>query len=211
MKSSMLTFTAVIVLLNCNCFIFSSYQSAKMLNKGEKNITPSGGASIYTDFKGQSTVLTPVGFTMGFGKSERINLLFTEGFYGCFWNDDEGIPYMSFFNYGGFEVKLGLRKDKLALLNYIYYHIGAGDYFYSLQTGTKLIKTFYFPSGMDITLTPHIGYVFAGYSGPALGTHVSVGVPLNENVTIRPEAGITTVDFSEECVISLGLGFTISR
>ncbi|MBN1760951.1 MAG: hypothetical protein JW863_21670 [Chitinispirillaceae bacterium] len=107
MKSVAVTITVFIALLSCICFIFSSYQSARMHGKGQKTVTPSVGAAVVTDFGRRNTIVTPVGVSIGIGKSERLNFQVTEGIYGTFGKDDEGVPINYGFNYGGVDVKLG--------------------------------------------------------------------------------------------------------
>ena len=192
-----------IVLLNCNCFIFSSYQSAKMLNRGERTVTPSIGGAVTSDFEDLTTVQIPFGVTYGFAPSERVNFCITEGFYPTFSTG-------SFLNYGSIEGKIGLRRDTSALSSFIMYHIGTGEYEMSLQIGTRFIRTFYFRSGADLTLTPHFGYVLSGYSGPYLGTHVSIGLPVNEDVTVRPEIGIANLELSNWWLVHFGVGLNVS-
>lgn len=230
MKKIMCRLTVFVVLLNCNCFIFSSYQSAKMLRKGEKVITPNAGFGLNNDLHGVKRYQIPLGITWGFAPSERVNVYMTEGFYSSFITieeeeeeeeeyttftfgedeeEEEEGPDFHFLNYGGVEVKIGLQKNSSALSSTVIYHLGPGDYELALQVGTKYIKTYYFSSGADLTLSPHIGYILSGYSGPYLGSHLSVGVPLGEKVTVRPEIGVASIEFSE-WMFNAGVGFIVS-
>ena len=55
------------VLLYCNCFIFSSYQSAKMIRNAEMAVIPSGGVADHTDFSDYNVIQVPVGCSFGVG------------------------------------------------------------------------------------------------------------------------------------------------
>jgi hypothetical protein len=184
-----------------------------MLGKGEKECIPSAGASLNTDFKAVRRIQVPLGITYGFAMSERVNIFLTEGFYSAFITiNEEGEEEDTdtrFLNYGGMETKIGLERDQSALSVVALYHIGPGEYELSLQIGIKYIRTFYFPSGVDFTLTPHFGYILSGYAGPFLGTHLSTGIPIGKKVTLRPEIGVSNIDFSE-WMINTGVGFNIS-
>lgn len=208
MKRKLSTFFIICALLNINCMLFTSYQSAKMLLKGDENVLPSAAGSFYSNGLGV-TPYWPIGLQIGIGLSERINLILSEGLYFGTKKDDEGVKSGFIFNHGGVETKIGLVKDKLALSFPIAYHVGNGKYNLSMQIGTKLIKTFYLNNGFDITVTPHWGFILSGYPSQYAGAFFSLGIPAGTKAVIRPEIGVANIDWTSEWNANIGIGIVL--
>ena len=209
MKKWILPLIAALPALNAGCLLFSNFQSARLLPKGEHRVVPSSGASFYVNDLGQTTVIVPAGVRVDFAPSSRCGISINEGWYATRGKDDENNPRMNVFNSGGIETKIGLARDKTALSFLLNYHCGGGKYSQSLQMGTKLIRSFYLASGIDITVTPHWGYIFSGYEGPYAGVHLGLGIPLGRGGEIRPEIGVANIDWNNEWYASAGIGIAI--
>jgi hypothetical protein len=196
-------------LVQMNCFLFSNFQSARLLDRGERQIVPNTSAACFINDQGHSTLMIPAGLRYDFAPSSRLNLLISEGFYYTHHRDDENELQSHIFNSGGIEAKIGLVKNTTALSFLLNYHLGDGEYDLALQSGTKLISSFYFGSGMDLTVTPHWGFVLSGYPAQYAGIHVSLGVPLSKGAHIRPEISIANIDWDNEYYANIGIGFEI--
>jgi len=192
---------AGVVPLLCNCFVFTNYQTAEMLPRGAKRVRPSVTASVNAEPGSRPFVYFPAGIRFERGVSDRVNLGFHQGLYFATADED-----LFLFNYGGAQFKLRLHPRTLALVFDAGYHLGTGEYSMSLQTGTSVIRTFYFDNGMDLSIAPHWGFVLSGYPAQFLGVHVNTGIS-GKGVVFRPEIGVANIDFGDTWTFSAGIGF----
>jgi len=162
--------------------VFSDLQSARMLPKGEVEITPQGTSTWFSDADESEHVQNHVGAQIGVGVSDRAELRLR---YERIHLADDGA------NLVAMGPKIGLVPDRLALhLPIAVAFSGDGDRFWAAQPA--LIATF--PVSDFVELNPSVKYTIPiddedGYRGLAFNLGLGFG-PRDGTFVVRPEAGI---------------------
>lgn len=165
--------------------VFSDLQSARMLPKGEIEVTPQGTSTWFSEPGESEHVQNHLGAQVGVGLSDHVEL---RARYERLLVGDDGDGA----NVVALGPKVGLVRDRLALHVPVAVAFAGDSASEAWATQPSLIATF--PLSDAIELNPSVKYTIPindadGFRGLALNLGLGLG-PRDGTFVVRPEAGV---------------------
>lgn len=188
-----------------NCFVFSSFQSAKLLSKNQFEAEPivSATSKLFNNVVYHSGN-TMVGFQTGYGISDRFNIRGRIIHIAEMGGSDA--------NYFEVEPKVSIKKNRVSFSLPIGYYSTESiqampSFIFSTPIGKNaLLNT---SPRIPLAVTFKNGSIEPDFAGLSLDEGVSFFLS-NNRIVITPEIGITTFTFSD-CMLHFGLGLSLIR
>lgn len=191
---------ALSALMN-GCYVYSVYQGAKTLDRGEITFTPAVSLITYTSNGESGLATTNVGLQAAYGVSKHINIL---GRYENLDNGEFG------YNYSDLAIKIGLIPDRLSIsLPAAMYFGEAVDETKSIHVGPTLLGTYPMHDMLDLNMSlKDIFYLNGDFANLIAG---SIGVEfyskvVNPRISILPEVGILIDPREKGYYVNYGVG-----
>ena len=179
-NSIMLFLTISLITVQMAC-INSSYESARMLKKGETEILGSFDQTIISNDGESESTNNNIGFRVGYGISEKVNLKLR--YLRINSRDAED------FNYLTLAPKFQIKENKIAFTTPI--GLGFNDGESTWFTSPRLILTHPFSEKFDLSFSSKIDVIFEEDTDSTVGLSLGAGFGKDKNkFSVHPEIGL---------------------
>jgi hypothetical protein len=189
----------------CQCFVFSSYQSSRLLRPDQFAVGPS--ATIMQGFPPFENIDNPIkqyGAFVTFGCTDNFNLRLRYEYLAINQKPVPDFKNNGDLSYVEIEPKFRLHKDNIA------FSLPIGIYSTPMvQLMPAFIFSHFFTSSVSMSLSPRVILMGIEYSGLAIDCGMSIGI-FNNSVIVYPEVGIYALTLTQ-CYLSSGIAISFGN
>ena len=190
------------LLLFCDCFVFNTLQSAKLLSKNELAIAPECATVLYTHSNNLKEASNSLGLQCGYGFSGFFNLYAR---YSRLQLSDYGVGY----NYISIDPKFRLLEDVIAFSLPAGFYFGEDvDYSNSVNLAPSLFFTFTINKYVDLTAAPELIMFLPSFSTLAAVNANACIHCFSNRILVVPEVGYAVRPHAGDRFFYLSVGMT---
>lgn len=190
-------------LIFCNCYEFTSHQSARLLNTREVSVITEYSPVFYTHARHFSPTSQNFGFQVSYGISNTINV-------STHYSRIQLTDYPVGYNFLSFSPIFGILKDRLAISFPLDIYFGENI---ELSDAGHIQPTLYFTqtinSYLEVTVSPKY-ILFVPSCIQMLALNGTIHLHLPHDISLIPEFGYARKPFSSDRFIYCGIGLEFS-